>query len=455
MPALPGNVPGKPPRKLLTMDLHPLLSFIHPHQKLLVAFSGGLDSTVLLHQLVTLRDAYGAKLHLRAMHIHHGISPFANDWVTHCKQVCESFNVPLDVAYVQLAREGKGIEAQARAARYQALTDSLQSGEVLLTAQHLDDQCETFLLALKRGSGPAGLAAMPERLAFAGTTLLRPLLGQTRTNLEAWAAIHQLTWIEDESNQDDTYDRNFLRLRVLPVLQQRWPHFARTVARSAKLCGEQEQLLDELLAEQLAASMQKDGSLRIEPLASLSEVRRAALLRRWFSWHQAVMPSRAALQRVWNEVAISREDANPRMQLDKNEIRRFQGALYWVPVINGLNNTLLKWEPPFAPLELPSGLGVLKLSLCGGQEIRAPRSDEEVTVRFQASGLQYIVGRERGRSLKKIWQELQIPSWQRDTTPLVFFGEKLIAAPGIFVTREGQATEQSCWRIDWQKEKQQ
>lgn len=452
--SLPGNVPGKPPRKILTMDLRPLLSFIHPHQKLLVAFSGGLDSTVLLHQLVTLRDGLAPELQLRAMHIHHGISANADKWLNHCERVSASWNVPFVAAKVKLADDGQGTEAQARTARYQALSQALQPGEVLLTAQHLDDQCETFLLALKRGSGPAGLAAMPARLDFAGTTLLRPLLGQSRAALEEWAAAHRLAWIEDESNQDDAYDRNFLRLRILPELQQRWPHFARSVARSAELCGEQEQLLDELLAEQLAASMQPDGALRIAPLVNVSDARRAALLRRWFAWHSAAMPSRSALQRVWDEVACSREDANPRMQLGNHEVRRYQGALYWVLPSAGQGDNILHWSAPYEPLKLPAGLGVLKLN-ASGQAVRAPRDDERVTVRFKAGGLLHIVGRDRGRSLKKIWQELQVPSWLRDTTPLVFYGERLITAPGIFVTREGQATSESCWHIDWQKENQQ
>ncbi len=143
------------------MDLQPLLSSLHPHRSLLVAFSGGLDSTVLLHQLVTLRETIAPDLQLRAMHIHHGISANADKWAAHCEQLCTRWNVPLRVARVRLADDGKGVEAQARAARYQALTHALRPAEALLTAQHLDDQCETFLLALKRGSGPAGLAAMP------------------------------------------------------------------------------------------------------------------------------------------------------------------------------------------------------------------------------------------------------------------------------------------------------
>ncbi|OAT14844.1 tRNA(Ile)-lysidine synthetase [Buttiauxella noackiae ATCC 51607] len=452
--SLPSNVLGKSLFKLLTMQLRPLFTLLQPHPNLLVAFSGGLDSTVLLHQLVTLRDTQAANFHIRAMHIHHGLSPFADEWAEHCRKICEQWNVPFEVKRVQLVDDGFGIEAHARAARYQALAETIQSNEVLLTAQHLDDQCETFLLALKRGSGPAGLAAMPERLPFGETELIRPLLGKTRKDLEAWASEYQLTWIEDESNQDDSYDRNFLRLHVLPEIQQRWPHFPQSVARSAELCGEQEQLLDELLAEQLEALIQDDGSLLIEPLKMLSDIRRAALLRRWFARQKAAMPSRAALAHLWDEVATSREDANPRLKFGNFEVRRYQGALYWLPLMNGVDDEIISWSVPFAPLTLPDGLGTLQCAT-GGQEIRAPRIDEPVTIRFKASGQFHIVGRERGRSLKKIWQELGIPPWQRARTPLLYYGEQLIAALGVFVTQDGKATEQSCWRVDWQKENQQ
>lgn len=212
-------------------------------RQILVAFSGGLDSTVLLHQLVQWRTE-NPGVTLRAIHVHHGLSANADAWVTHCENVCQQWQVPLVVERVQLAQEGLGIEAQARQARYQAFARTLLPGEVLVTAQHLDDQCETFLLALKRGSGPAGLSAMAEVSEFAGTRLIRPLLARTRGELAQWALAHGLRWIEDESNQDDSYDRNFLRLRVVPLLQQRWPHFAEATARSAALCAEQESLLD-------------------------------------------------------------------------------------------------------------------------------------------------------------------------------------------------------------------
>ena len=446
---MPGNVPGMISVSVNAMTL-PLLSQLPADQRqFLVAFSGGLDSTVLLHRLVQWRQQQ-PDISLRAIHIHHGLSPNADAWVAHCQQICDGWQVPLVVHRVQLVDEGNGIEAQARKARYAAFNQALLPGESLLTAQHLDDQSETFLLALKRGSGPAGLAGMPETLAFAGTKLLRPLLNETRESLLHWAQQHELSWIEDESNADDAYDRNFLRLRVLPVLNARWPHFADAVARSAALCGEQEQLLDELLADELAAAMHRDGGLSIAALYTLSAVRRAAILRRWLSVQRAPMPSREMLVRVWQEVALAREDATPCLRLGDHEIRRYQGYLWWVKALASQREKVLPWPAPFSPLTLPDELGVL--SFGPGDELRAPGADEAVSVRFQAPGTWHIQGRNGGRKLKKLWQELGVAPWHRDTTPLLFYGESLIAAAGVFVTLEGKAEDgQPGVRLTWQK----
>lgn len=415
-------------------------------QSILVAFSGGLDSTVLLHQLVQWR-ALHPDVALRAIHIHHGLSPHADSWVQHCESVCAQWQVSLVVERVHLEDDGLGIEAQARRARYQAFAQTLLPGEVLMTAQHLDDQCETFLLALKRGSGPAGLSAMGESSPFAGTQLIRPLLAQTREALEAWARQHELCWIEDESNQDDTYDRNFLRLRVTPLLQQRWPHFAQAVARSAALCAEQESLLDELLASDLADCITSRGTLLLTPLMMMSGVRRAALLRRWLAGLNAPMPSRDGLERIWQEVALAREDASPSFRLGEYEVRRYQSQLWWVKSVDGQSETVIPWLEWKTPLTLPAGLGSVQLISAG--DLRLPQADEVVSIRFKAPGLLHIVGRNGGRKLKKIWQEQGIPPWRRDTTPLLFYGETLIAAAGIFVTREGAAEDEEGVSLVW------
>lgn len=424
------------------------------HPACCVAFSGGLDSTVLLHLLVSLRDA-GRDLPLRAVHIHHGLSRHADEWVAHCESLCAAWQVPLTVLRVQVDGRG-GIEAAAREARYQALAAALQTGETLLTAQHLDDQCETLLLALKRGSGPAGLSAMKSATAFHGQVLLRPLLDVYRQELEGYAAAQGLAWIDDDSNQDNRFDRNFLRRQVLPVLHQRWPHFAAAASRSAALCAEQESLLDELLEETLASLLDAEGSLAIEALRPMSEAKRAALLRRWMARHGLPMPAREQIGRLWREVAESRADAEPQLQLGAGSVRRFRQRLYLLPPLQPVEDHVLAWQPP-EPLALPDGLGQLVVgedfSAAKARWVRRARPDEPVTVRFRAEGTFHIVGRPHSRQIKKLWQELAIPPWARTRTPLIFYGEQLIAAPGIFITREGAASAgQTGWGIEWQKE---
>ena len=380
---------------------------LRPHRQFLVAFSGGLDSSVLLYRLVRWREQ-DPTVQLRAMHIHHGLSVNADDWVAHCRLICQQWQVPLLVERVVLADEGLGIEAHARQARYQAFRSALLPGEALVTAQHLDDQCETFLLALKRGSGPTGLSAMACESDFAGTKLLRPLLNA------------------------------------------RWPHFAEAVGRSASLCGEQERLLDEMLAAELATLVAEDGALAIEPLTAMSAPRRAALLRRWLAGFNAPMPSREVPERIWREVAMAREDAFPCLRLGQFTVRRFQQRLYWVKYLPGQSETVLAWPDIAKPLPLPGGLGELRF-LPGGP-LRGPRQDEAVTIRFRASGHLHIVGRHGGRKLKKIWQELNVAPWRRDTTPLLFYGETLIAAAdGLFITVDGKVQEGEGVQLIWMK----
>ncbi|WP_233956687.1 tRNA lysidine(34) synthetase TilS [Pectobacterium versatile] len=414
---------------------------------ILLAYSGGLDSSVLLHLLVAVRQRSG--LPIRAAYIHHGLNPLADSWAEHCCQQCERWQVPFASLPVKVEAQNGGIEAAARTARYQALQAHLQEGEALLTAQHLDDQSETFLLALKRGSGPAGLSAMAAQSMLGHHRLVRPLLGISRLQLEAYAQRHQLGWIEDDSNQDERFDRNFLRRQILPRLTQRWPHFPSAVARSAQLCAEQEQLLDELLEESLQALCQPDGALSIDGLVPLSPVRRFALLRRWLAQQGATMPAREQLQRLWDEVATSRQDAEPVLQLNQMQIRRFRQYLYLLPLMPSLKDRIILWQSPSCSLSLPDNLGTLLLA-DSGVAIRAPENGEAVSIRFSTSGTVHIVGRAHGRQIKKLWQELNVPPWWRDRTPLVFYNEQLIAAVGRFVTREGQAKgNQPVWHIVW------
>ncbi|MGK3143046.1 tRNA lysidine(34) synthetase TilS [Pantoea sp. C2G6] len=430
------------------MSLPAFDSLLQPDAALVVAFSGGLDSTVLLHQLWRWQQQH-PQSRLRALHVHHGLSPNADRWAAHCVALCQQWQLSCEVLRVTVDGSNSGVEAAARTARYQALSASLQPGEVLLTAQHLDDQCETFLLALKRGSGPAGLAAMPHARALGAHRLLRPLLHHSRQSLEQYARHWQLAWIEDESNQDLRYDRNFLRQRLLPELCQRWPHFAEATARSAALCREQEQLLDELLADQLAALIQPDGSLHFPPLLTMSEARANALLRRWIAAQGGVMPSRDALNRIRDEVMASREDAQPQLRLGAAEVRRYRQRLYWLPPLSSLRGIQLAWPDLRQPLVLPHHSGVLFASQAQSL-LRYPRPDEQVSVRFHIQGRVHLAGRTGSREVKKVWQELQVPPWQRERLPLIFYNQTLIGSPGLFITGDGAAGDGEGWQAVWQ-----
>lgn len=425
---------------------------IDPHTKILVGFSGGVDSTVLLHGLVRLRDEFQLPLELTAIYIHHGLNIKADDWLTHCEQCCKQWRVNFISEKVNVDIKKGGLEKSARDARYQAFRQYLQPQQILVTAQHQDDQAETFLLALKRGSGPAGLSSMPAKMIFEDSYLLRPLLNITREQIESYATEQRLNWIEDDSNQDDRYDRNFLRLHVVPLLTQRWPHFSQAVTRSAALCGEQEALLDELLDTELNTLMDDEQSLDINQLAHCSVIKRNALLRRWFAKHNKIMPSRQQILRLWQEVALAKADAEPRLQFYQDEVRRYKQRLYLVPKSDEPIDKIIEWSLTES-LHLPNGLGVLSLATgVGKNTVRAPLSDEKVTVRFGLTQASLrIVGREHARHSKKIWQELEVAPWRRTKIPLIYYNDTLIMAVNTFVTFEGKATSEQSMTIEWQE----
>ncbi|MEF1245253.1 tRNA lysidine(34) synthetase TilS, partial [Vibrio campbellii] len=310
-----------------------------PNTKIVLAFSGGVDSRLLLELLSRYQQAYSIdnqstdshSFKCHAVYVHHGLSSNADEWADKCLVWAEQAGITCSVERVSLdTNSGESIELLAREARYQVLAKHIQSGDLLLTGQHADDQVETFLLALKRGSGPKGLSSMAESMPFAGGTLVRPLLAIKREQIEAVAKEQGLDWVEDESNQDTRYDRNFLRHRIVPELSERWPSIHQAVQRSASLCAQQEALLDELLRAVFERALQSDFSLSIEELATHSEMARARLVRMWLAKLNANMPTQVQLNLIWNEVALAQQDANPKLQLKQGEVRRFQNRLYWV-----------------------------------------------------------------------------------------------------------------------------
>lgn len=399
--------------------------------RIVLAFSGGLDSRVLLHLLGRFQTEHPDVVCL-AVHVHHGLSRHADDWAQQCLNWADDAGIACRIERVTLHLGNRlSLEQQAREARYQALAHHLRPGDLLLTAQHADDQLETVLLALKRGSGPAGLAAMPDEMAFADGIHLRPLLDCPRDELAAYAYRHGLEWVEDESNQDERFDRNFLRHQIAPKLAERWPGIRKAVARSAALCGEQEALLQELLADKLNAALAPDHSLCVAGLGSALQGK--ALIRQWLAGQKVRMPSKAQLDQIWESVVQAREDANPCLKTEGYEVRRFQQRLYRVASWPELTDSRIPCSLG-TPCQLPQDLGSLTLSPAANGCLRLPRADEPVSIRFEPAGLHVQpLGRVGKRKLKKLFQEYGVPSWNRRRTPLVFYGEELAAVAGLFV----------------------
>ncbi|WP_072669991.1 tRNA lysidine(34) synthetase TilS [Vibrio injensis] len=420
------------------MDLYQHFSHqlqAHDTKDLVLAFSGGVDSRVLLHLLAQYRDQYA--VNVRAVHVHHGLSRNADHWVEQCRTWCHQNHILFDVEYVTLDRNsGESLEKLARDERYRVLAQYVNQQDTLLLGHHADDQLETFLLALKRGSGPKGLSAMAACASFSQGQLLRPLLTVTRQQIEQFAECHQLLSISDESNADLRYDRNFLRHQVAPILTQRWSSFRQAVQRSAELCAEQETLIEELLAEKLAKMINSDGALSIQGLKECSDAMRRQLIRAWLTQQQRALPSRQHTEMIWSQVALAEAGANPILHLKAYDIRRFNDLLFCVNSVADIS----EWQQKIrldTPLILPDRLGELTLSLNRQGNIRLPDEPEALQVVFDPTGLSACpVGRAGSRKLKKLFQEYAIPSWQRRRMPILLEHNRVVAIADLFVDRD-------------------
>ncbi|EEX93091.1 tRNA(Ile)-lysidine synthase [Vibrio orientalis CIP 102891 = ATCC 33934] len=408
--------------------------YYQPNTRIVLGLSGGLDSRVMLELLAQYAQQY--RVDCLAVHVHHGLSDNADQWAEQCQHWCQSLNVQLVVEKVSLDIEGRSIEESAREARYNALRKYLSSGDLLLTGQHADDQLETFLLALKRGSGPKGLSSMAAVMPFASAQIVRPLLSVTRQEIEEFAQSLDLEWVEDESNQDQRFERNFIRHNLTPNMRERWPHIHQSVRRSAELCAEQEQLLDELMAEKLSAALHSDSSLEIATLAEMSELARTRLLRMWLGSLGLRMPSRIQLDKLWQEVAQAQQDANPQLTLADGQIRRFAHKLYVVQAWQSLE----QWQCSLQleqVCELPDELGQLALvSSPNGKLSLKALAQAPLQVIFNPEGLSaHPAERGHSRKLKKLFQEYGVPSWLRRRTPIVMCGERVVAVGDLFIDR--------------------
>ena len=402
----------------------------HPElRRIIVGYSGGLDSHVLLHLLATDRERWITPGRtLAALYVDHGLQSAAAAWGKHCAGVCRELGVPFRVVPINARPEsGDSPEAAARHARYAAFAAELGPEAALLTAHHRDDQAETLLLQLLRGAGPHGLAAMPAISRLGQGRLLRPLLEMDRADLLAYARTHDLRWIEDASNQDTGFDRNYLRQRILPLLRERWPAAPRTLARSAQWCAEAARGLDEQAAADWAhLATDRPNVLPIPTLRELSEWRQRNLLRYWLRQFNLPVPHARQLQQILHDVLTAAVDRNPCVHWPGAEIRRYRELLYALAPLepHDAQRTLI-WrtdaEGGWPLLELP-GVGWLRMQAAVGAGLRTEAlASGSLMVGFRQGGERFRpVGRCHRQELKKLLQQAAIPPWERERLPLIY-----------------------------------
>ena len=398
-----------------------------------VAYSGGVDSHVLLHALASLRSD-NPELILRAVHVDHALQPDSEQWSAHCESVCTALGVPLTVRRVSVTSAQDGPEGDARRARYRAFVEVLQAGELLLLAQHADDQAETFLLQALRGSGPDGLAGMPVRRALGQGMLCRPLLDCTQQTLLHYATEQSLAWIDDPSNGDTRFDRNFLRRDIMPLLRARWPAVAQTLSRSAQRSGGASRTLLALARDDLADTEASHRDVRtgsrlldIHALRQLPRERVFNVVRLWVRQQRKPMPKLQDLIQVMRNLIMANDASAGIVSVGPYAFRRYAHQLHLVESLTPVADFSLCWEPPFAPLEVPEAGLVLTREHAIAQGLRLPESCY-VTVRRRRGGELLKTGSPpQHRRLKNLWQERGVPPWQRDAMPLLFVGDELIA----------------------------
>jgi tRNA(Ile)-lysidine synthase len=416
--------------------------------RLCVALSGGLDSVALLQLLVEWRSRQRAsrRVELRAIHIDHQLRAASKDWAKHCRAIARDAGVVCTVVKVQVPkRRGESLEAAARDARYGALGARLRANEWLVTAHHLDDQLETLLLQLMRGAGVAGMAGMAS-WTREPLPLWRPLLEVSRAELSSWLQARGGRWVEDDSNLDERFDRNYLRHRIVPLLQARWPSASKTAARTAAHLGEARELL-QALAEIDASRVIEEGVVQLTALQALDVVRQRNLLRHWITSQGMAMPDAVHLERIRVELPAARSDAQPLVRWQGGEVRRFRQRLYAIAPQEATRQLADRepiernWRWRREPvLELGAGFGRLRWVEDANGEISASRLPSALRVTTRVGG-ERIRLRARGpnHTVKELLRERGVVPWEREKLPLVFAGDALAMVADLFVAEAFRA----------------
>lgn len=423
-----------------------------------VACSGGVDS-VLLAKLAV--DFLGSQTFtmptIKLLHINHQLQSKSDEWQQHCESFAKNLGLSIVCEKVEINTQGKGLEAEARAARYAVFNRYVEADDVLLMGHHLNDQAETFLLRVLRGAGLKGLRAIPQQRALTSGMLFRPLLNVNRESIELTAKQLQLTWVEDPSNQQDNFDRNYLRLHVLPLIEKRWPQALQKIQQVTKHAESSQMLLNDLavIDTEKYLLLADDDSLCLKQLLMLSIERQNNILRYWLELQSQDLPSRIFLLQLRQQFIDSETDAQPVLKLGEGELRRFQHRLYFYCQQEKFAEDFV-WQLS-QPLVLSPCSQLSAILIEQAEYGDGLKKLDQLKIRFRQGGEKIIPhytdsnrSVDMNRELKKIFQELAIPTWLRDEVPLLYHGVELVAVADKVIAKQWLAeVGEQAWKINW------
>tara|TARA_B110000196_G_scaffold86566_1_gene75070 strand:- start:2568 stop:3923 length:1356 start_codon:yes stop_codon:yes gene_type:complete len=435
----------------MTLEVNHLSEHLNKFNKanhLYVGYSGGLDSHVLLHVIIELIG----KKRITAVHVNHQLSSNSDIWQKHCEDRCLEIGVDIICKTVSIKNRGTGIEDAARNARYSVFEKLLKKNDLLILAHHADDQIETMLFRLFRGSGIKGMSGMPISRLLGNGELFRPLLPFFRRDLESYASANQINWIEDDSNLDIAFDRNFIRHKLIPTINERWPNSSFKLNRSANIFAESDFLINILAQKDFKivteVSERVGWSISIDKLNGFEIIRQKNILRYWFNLHNLTLPSYAVLDNALNQMIGSKIDAEPIVSWGDLQLRRFNKKLYLLPLNfedpnysvkkkkgrELLEKNSIKWDGS-SHLILPDSSSLcVKLKIKGGLRIDVKKNLE---IRFRSGGERCKPqGRSGSNTLKKLFQEYSLEPWLRNNIPLIYIDNRLAAVGDLWVCDE-------------------
>jgi len=412
-----------------------------------IALSGGLDSMALLHFSLSYLKPREKKMEV--IHIHHGLSEHADAWAEHCLNICAQLGVVCHVERVQVLEAGKGLEAAAREARYAVFERYLEKGGVLLQGHHLNDQAETILMKLLKGAGPEGLSGIPQQRPLAGGCIYRPWLTLARSLLEHEVKNNAITWVEDDSNTDTRFDRNYLRREVLPVLEKRWKGSVNEIARSGAKAKDAYQFQLSWCRSEIGAVVSSvyahEFALNIDALSDFEQARQVLLVRYWIDQFDVEQPSEKIFLRLWAEVLLASQDAQPEIRWGDVRIRRFDGCLFLVKGESYADAFSYTTQIEYLPQTYSLPDGKLTVSLLseasrlkevgGGQDdfiigyINLPNDLCDITIKNRGAGAGICLDGQNATSLKKLFQAKKVLPWKRSALPLLYCGDELVFIP--------------------------